>query len=398
VRINEGDYEEKNIKVGYLNYEPTISRPGNFGQYSSTMRAFNEKLLLREKLRTFLIPHESQLNIFKKAYFNRESGPLIKLYNENKVTLNTEIMEEWFIGRDVTRINLSMKKLITQDKDFILNRINIYEKQENITKGDIYSDYNDILNRLVLWNPYAMTVLFAPYFSILKNRFKRILKSNVIYAEGYDLNQLNAKIGTFKHEHNDSFFESDLSKQDRQTDQHSLEFETIMYKNVLGGEKNLIDTYMSQHKDTYISTRYFKTSLPPMRHTGQTTVGFGNIINNMRTYSEFLSNVDFKMVMMLGDDLLAVMPKQKESTLRALSKYTQLYHNMRSTYLQSSMSGIFCQLICSYNKDNQYMLVPNLVRLEDRLRSFYKINDDYEDQFNSKIVNFCWMIGSNQKN
>jgi len=396
-RINEGDYHDNKIQVGYLNYEPSLSRPGNFSQYTSTSRAFTQKLLLRENLRKYKMTHDVQLKYFKNSYFNNESESLIKLFNERKMCINTRLIEQWLIGRKTKRINNSIDKLLNQDRDFIINRINIYEKQENITKGDLFHNYNDILNRLVLWNPYSMTALFAPFFSMLKNRFKHLLKSNVIYAEGYDLNELNKKINTYKHNKNDVYFESDLSKQDRQTDSHSLDFEKNVYINVLGGSSEIIDYYFKQHENTYVSTKYFKTFLPPMRHTGQTTVGFGNIINNMRTYSKFFSEKNFKFLLLLGDDLLSVLESVTDQEVKDLSTHTQVYHNMRSTYRTDALSGIFCQLICSHDIFGNYMIVPNVIRLEDRLRSFYKINLDYEDQFKAKIINFTWMIGKNDQ-
>jgi len=396
-RINEGDYCDNKIQVGYLNYEPSLSRPGNFSQYTSTSRAFTQKLLLRENLRKYKMTHDVQLKYFKNSYFNSESENLIKLFNERKMSINTRLIEQWLIGRKTKRINNSIDKLMNQDRDFIINRINIYEKQENITKGDLFHNYNDILNRLVLWNPYSMTALFAPFFSMLKNRFKHLLKSNVIYAEGYDLNELNKKINTYKHNKNDVYFESDLSKQDRQTDSHSLDFEKYIYIDILGGSSEVINYYFKQHENTYVSTKYFKTFLPPMRHTGQTTVGFGNIINNMRTYSKFFSEKNFKFLLLLGDDLLSVLESVTDQEIKDLAIHTQVYHNMRSTYRTDSLSGIFCQLICSHDIFGNYMIVPNVIRLEDRLRSFYKINLDYEDQFKAKIINFTWMIGKNEQ-
>jgi len=330
--------------------------------------------------------------MFSKAFFDENiCKNLLEEYALNPIVLNEELMKWWISDRNVEVIMKELEQLSGGQMHFYnINKIKMIQKEENITKGDIYSSLKEMTNRVVLWNPYVYSLMFAPIYSNAKYRFKNLLKPNVIYAEDMDYNKFVEKLNEQNKTDDYVFFESDLSKQDRQTDQHSLQFEKIMYER-LGVHKNLNNYYMSQHNNTQLSVKYFKTTTDPKRHTGQTTVGFGNIINNMRTYSKLFSNIKYDFICLLGDDLLAHCEKSFDE--EKLSFETKVYHNMESTYEIGQSVGIFCQLLVGKTEYN-YIVGANLIRLEDRLRSCYRFNNNYLQQtFIPKCISYCFLMG-----
>lgn len=250
-----------------------------------------------------------------------------------------------------------------------------------------------MLNRIVLWNPYAFNLIFAPVYATAKARFKALLKPNVLYAE--DMNQHEVidylSIIDLGDEKDYEFFESDLSKQDRQTDEISLTFEYWLYE-LLGVNVQVNNFYKKQHDKTVLKAKGLKVRTDPKRHTGQTTVGFGNLINNFRTYAKFFSEHEYKLIMGLGDDLLALVLKGFNE--KKLQKYVEQFHNMESTYSTNDKTGIFCQFIFAKLNDTITM-VPNIVRLEDRYRSIHKVTPDIRDHLLTKTISYCWMLNSN---
>jgi len=382
--------------IGYLNFYPTLTRPANYGLYDSSIQAITNKMLQIQKLRKHKPNHDTQLKFFKQAFFHEYADNNIKYFNDNKVTINPDLIYPWLIGRNQANIESSIKDYNSKVTNRMINKIKLYEKAENVTKGDIYTDYSDILNRIVLWNPYCMHLIFAPFFMYLKTRCKQLLKNKVIYAEGYTINEINHLLqNNFKKKKNFKFFESDLAKQDRQTDKHALDFEQMFYKDVLGGSHEVVDIYFKQHEKAFVKSDTIRANIPPMRHTGQTTVGFGNFINNLRVYSKFFSTHDFEFVMVLGDDLLGYIESIDDNTLLDLSKETEIYHNMKSTYRLNDKTGIFCQFIVGHIQDTLFF-VPNIIRLEDRMRSIHEKKQNAEESIKSRIINYLHLIGRNK--
>jgi len=383
-------------QLGFINAEPHFTRPAPLKSYNTIAKAINRKINQEKKLRKHKHSFDTQLKYFAKAYFINDWENLIKLYQNNHITFDEDICQEWLNGRDSKKIMKEFDELSVQKPAFYkINKVRIIEKSESITKGDTYSNIKEMLNRVVLWNPYGYNILFAPIYSMAKYRFKKLLRTEVIYAEDMNMQEMNKYLNKInlkgKKNKRYTWFESDLSKQDRQTDQHSLDFEYKLYE-LLGVDIDINNFYKQQHVNTILKSKDFKSRTSPKRHTGQTTVGFGNIINNWRTYAKFFSETEFLVIMGLGDDLLAKI--ECGFNAKILSKYVEDYHNMESTYSAHPSGGIFCQMLV-YELNDTVIVCPNLVRLEDRFRSLHTIDDNILDIIKSKTISYCWMIGNN---
>jgi len=392
-KIFEGPNIIKEREVGWLNDYPSFSRPAPLGQSNTIRKAINQKINQDLKLRKGYIPHNEQYEYFKKAFFIDHVDIYLDLFQQNPVSMNKDLISWWISNRKGGSILNEVEEILFgMNHKYRMNLVKMIEKPENITKGDIYSSMSQMTNRIVLWNPYGYNLMFAPIYSMIKYRFKKILKPEVIYAEDMNLMELNEKLNQRKFTPNFKFFESDLSKQDRQTDSHSLEFEYLMYER-LGIDKSINNFYKSQHYKTKLGHHTFKTTTKPKRHTGQTTVGFGNVINNMRTYSKLFSQIKFDFICILGDDLLSSL--QYNFDVDLLAKETEHFHNMKSTYTIKEDQGIFCQFIVSRTEFN-YIILPNLVRIQDRLRCLYRVTDKVVSEvIIPKIMSYCWLIGKN---
>jgi hypothetical protein len=98
----------------------------------------------------------------------------------------------------------------------------------------------------------------------------------------------------------------------------------------------------------------------------------------------------------LGDDILMKLRKLEKEKYEELSLYTQVYHNMKSTYSVNELCGIFCQMIfCEMNQT--IVIGANLIRLEDRFKSIYEVNINTYQSLITKTISYCWLIGYNSE-
>jgi len=389
-RIYQGPYIEEKRKLGYLTAPPTLTRPAPLRSLNVICKAVNQKINAVQKLRKYKIPHDKQLEVYSSAYFKPYALTIMKHYQNNEINIDGELIKNWLCGRNIEKILQEYDEMsYLKHTYYNINKVRMIEKSESITKGDEYANLNEMINRVVLWNPYAYSMLFAPIYSTAKYRFKKLLKHNVIYAEDMNINELNERLHTIDLNNKGVFLESDLSKQDRQTDLHSLNFEYNMYE-LLGVNPIINRFYKKQHEQTKLKTKEYTGTTSPKRHTGQTTVGFGNAINSTRSYANFFNQHKFSFLMFLGDDMLSRIEQNFDE--KALEKEIQIFHNMKSTYSLKQTCGIFCQMIVA-EIDKNLIIVPNLIRMEDRLRSLHVIGDNVKDALKTRFVSYCWMLG-----
>lgn len=76
------------------------------------------------------------------------------------------------------------------------------------------------------------------------------------------------------------FFENDLEKQDRQTDEHIIDFEMYMYE-MLGMNKMVLSMWKTVHMSWQFKSNFGSGSREAMRLTGQATTALGNVVTNM---------------------------------------------------------------------------------------------------------------------
>lgn len=104
------------------------------------------------------------------------------------------------------------------------------------------------------------------------------------------------------------FFEDDLSKQDRQTDECLIRAEMMIYK-YLGMKQQLVDLWFNMHKQWRLKSKYSKSTGHWQRLSGQATTALGNIIVNLLVHKQFVK-ANYTRILKylgLGDDVLVML-------------------------------------------------------------------------------------------
>lgn len=123
-----------------------------------------------------------------------------------------------------------------------------------------------------------MAALFSPIFTEAKKRIKQLFNSKIIYSDGLTPDEVAAYVRNVKD--GNWFYENDLSKQDRQTDEHILDVEFMLYE-YLGVHLNVLSVWRTIHNTWKFKSNFSKGIGHNMRHTGQVTTSLGNLITNL---------------------------------------------------------------------------------------------------------------------
>lgn len=95
-----------------------------------------------------------------------------------------------------------------------------------------------------MWQRYAVSALYSVVFKELKQRLKKLLCDKALYTDGFRPDEINQYINNFQG--GQYYFENDLSKQDRQTDEPLLNVEFRLYE-LLGMEQSVLQLWKTVH-------------------------------------------------------------------------------------------------------------------------------------------------------
>jgi hypothetical protein len=245
--------------------------------------------------------------------------------------------------------------------------------------------------RTIMWQRYAVAAIFSPIFLEAKNRLKHLLNNKTIYSDGLSPQDLNKILCTF--DYAEYFYENDLSKQDKQTDDHLIEMELYLYK-LLGVHSSVLDLWENVHKEWKWSTNYARGWCKSMRLTGQATTALGNLITNLQVHADIVSKNKEQIVcsLFLGDDSLIISRKPLHG-VHKLQDYIKQYFNMLSEIKLNHGFGTFVRLILYYNSDSNLECGPDLIRLKLRYEVFNSCLELDVEQRLTRRLSYGQMIG-----
>jgi len=271
-----------------------------------------------------------------------------------------------------------------------LNVVKVHAKVESLLKYNPPGDFTFDRARIIVWQQKGICAIFAPVFLQAKERLKTLLKSNIIYADGLTPDDIAARVRLI--DSRCDLLEDDLAKQDRQTDDQTLDCEFMMYA-ALGVHKTTLSMWRSIHRHWRLKGDTIRGSLTGMRHTGQATTALGNVIVNIFAHSRWYARnkASIELMIVLGDDFLAF--THHRTDLRRMRREIADYYNMHSTSLQSGVAGSFLQMLIYRNSTGSFECGPNIHRIYNKFQVTNGISLATEENFLARAMSYCMMLG-----
>jgi hypothetical protein len=295
--------------VEYLKWYSEVKTPERI-RPSITKRADNfvsaagNRMMGFKYLRRRNIPVEDMLYRTAKAWFDPKKLSFLRWdHGENTISFNTEETLLWISEC------LTPKKTLVELRNAIeagftnlrMTDANVHLKMESLYKEEPITDDNEAFPRLVVWQKRLIAAMFTVVFKLVKQRLKWMLGANKLYTDGMTYTELDSWLSQF--ESVNYFMESDLSKQDRQTDWTQLESEFNIYI-LLGIDKKIIELWSTMHFHWKFSGKDIWGMREGERHTGGVTTAISNDWTDMVVHTELLEEIgdNLSFCITLGDD------------------------------------------------------------------------------------------------
>lgn len=333
------------------------------------------------------------LNNCIKAYFIRDWENLVSTYQSSTLTFSGADVANWISEcKDAPKvlketIELLSAEILTKP----INDVNIHLKLESLLKDEPIANWKQQQARIIVWQRKAVCALYSSIFKEVKIRLKSLLKDSVIYADGLRPDELSAKLRTLTNVH--GFFENDLTKQDRQTDDPIIEVEMLMYQ-LLGVEKQVLKSWASMHKTWRFKSKFYKGTGDAMRLTGQATTAIGNAITNMQVHSQFVitNQSSINCMLILGDDMLIIC--NRRPSIKNLRNDIAVNFNMQSKDNYFDNGGQFCSMIAYKTIDNRCELGPDFVRMKFRYEVTNGVHKSTDNNVLMRAASYLYMLGN----
>jgi hypothetical protein len=329
-----------------------------------------------------------------KGFFCEQWPTLQASMMENLLYYDPEATAEWINNHK------SSDKVYEEVKEILAGRlmikpfsdVNVHIKVESLLKEaeKVIKRWEQQQSRIIVWQGYFVAAIFSPIFTRAKQRLKAALSKRVIYADGHTPAELSAFLRSVKNV--EYFYENDLTKQDRQTDQAILEVEFLIYE-ALGVHPDVMSVWRSIHDDWRYRGTFVQGRLQYMRMTGQATTALGNVITNMQVHSRFMIENDdkIKFVLLLGDDNLAGL--SEPVSLNTLRRTIADNFNMQSKDNLYKDCGTFCQMIAYRAEHGGCELAPDYIRLRNRYEVTNGAHEVDDLNMTMRAMSYSMMLG-----
>jgi hypothetical protein len=334
------------------------------------------------------------MNVFGKSDWREIS----KSYQADLLLPKSENIAKWLTGRPGCESIIDEFEQIMSE-GFLLHPLNsakVFTKLESLLKDDPTELKDETQTRIIVFQLKGICAIFSDVFMQAKKRFKAIMGEQFIYTDGTTPFQLSDRVKVIDlTDCNDlTFYENDLTKQDRQTNHNTINYEMEMYK-LLGVHPGLIKLWRTTHDHWRAKGLTVSAMFDAMRWTGQATTALGNVMTNCLVHHKFLkANLSIlKLWLMLGDDGLGIFSKSPDSS-KLRSTIATLY-NMQSKESRNSFVGTFCSMLCYKNNDNQLEIGPDIRRLRLRYEVPNGVHETNNENFIARKMSYAYMFGKN---
>jgi hypothetical protein len=391
----------KKFKKATMVRYPLISRPVFTAQVDSLFNAFSQRIAAAQELREYNIDPRLEVNRIIKVYFIPEANTIASDYRGSPVGIDGAACREWLKERPgIQGIANEVDKIL--DEGLLvhkLNQLKMHGKLESLFKlidrETMRKEPRTLTlrherTRLIVWQAKGICMLFAPMFLKIKERLKSLLNEKIIYADGYTPSELNKTMVNISNQC--TVIESDLEKQDRQTDDQDLDVEFALYS-YLGAHEIALSMWRTIHKSWKMKGDTLRAFGNAMRMTGQATTALGNVIVNMMVHSRFVERnySRIERLYMLGDDFAGFI--KDDVNLSKLRNEIAKYYNMRTKAFSHADGGTFLQMIIHKTPEGHYALGPNYTRLRNKFEVTNGVSDATAENIQARRMSYLMMLG-----
>nr|UNY85744.1 polyprotein [Rhizoctonia solani alphaendornavirus 1] len=367
---------------------PVMTKP-IFSTLNSVTSRYGELTVYRKKE----LNAKEHLRKMVQVYFHGLANSMIEKFKAKPIKIDGKKTMDWLNARkDREKVATDLLEILSEGVGIHkVNAINIHAKLESLLKQDPIQKPEEQKVRLIAWQRYGLAAIYSPVFLEAKKRLKMLLREEIIYADGYTANELSARLRSVRNV--ERFFESDMAKQDRQTDHETLRLEFEMYK-ILGVHTDVLSSWQAVHKNWRWKSKLHSGYSDAMRLTGQATTALGNVIVNMAVHTDLIWTNYSKvfLVLMLGDDNMFLTNAWLD--LQKFKRDTQELFNMEVVPDSHPDYGTFIQLIAYKTPEGGCELAPDWIRLSRRFEVTNGVSESNDENLKARAMSYAMMLGA----
>nr|UIA10493.1 polyprotein [Alphaendornavirus sp.] len=371
---------------------PIKSRPVLTQLAYSTENAVFNTLGSQVTYRKHPIDPKHEINMFVKTYGGPNTTELMNRWAKEPLYFDIERIQEWLAGRTgVPEIDRELQSILSEGLfNQPINKLNVHNKLESLLKSAPITNFAQQQVRIIVWQQKGYAALFSHVFLQAKARLKEFLGPKFLYADGLTPQQLSTRC---RLEKCNGFLEDDLTKQDRQTDEDTINCEMRVYTHVLGVHQDVVQLWRAAHDHWYFKGSGIKGRLNMMRHTGQATTAIGNVLVNLLVHRRMADELGeaLKLMLVLGDDNLTL--SDKPINPRKLRVQIRDLWNMESKAEYSEKSGVFLRMLACKDTNNRVQLGPDYVRLRNRFEFTNGQHMISDETIEARALSYACMLG-----
>jgi hypothetical protein len=370
-------------------------------QQNVLFNSFTTRIANVQNLRTFDTHPPTELKRVVENMMIPEATQISQDYRDDPRGIDYEATIKWLkerpeIPKIVKEVDAILDEGLTSHR---VNDLKIHVKLESLFKDwkdeDLrhHPELSTLVAdraRLIVWQAKGLCAIFAPMFLSVKERLKSLLNEKLVYVDGLTPQELNAISVNIPSEA--WIFESDLEKQDRQTDDQDLNNEFAMY-NFLGAHPTALSLWRKVHKNWRMKGDTIRARGDGMRMTGQATTALGNVVINMFVHSRWFARnkAQIYRVYMLGDDFIGF--TKSKTNVEKLRMESRNFYNMNSKASTSQHAGTFLQMMVYRHPSGHYAFGPHFKRLRNKYEVTNGVSDITEENAIARICSYAMMIG-----
>ncbi|BBZ90073.1 polyprotein [Brown algae endornavirus 1] len=385
---------EKSIKTNY----PVYSRPVLTKLNNAEFNAVTGRLASVKTVRKVNLNVGEEVNRFANIYFDEDKRNLLNSYKTDPVGFDYTAIKAWLTSRpDAVKIAAEVDAIMVEGFETNqLNTIKVHLKLESLLKENPVKYMKQLQPRIIAWQSKGICALYSHCFKNIKQRFKSMLKQNVIYTDGMTPDNLGERCRNVQIKPTYNFVENDLTKQDRQTDHNLIDFEMAIYIK-LGADKNLIESWLRVHKNWRARGTYIVMHGDAMRLTGQATTALGNAIVNLICHMDLVERLSTRLILMLilGDDNAFLVDGEIDTV--TLRRWIADKCNMFSKAKSFKNVCQFCSMLLYKTTDERLELGPNLVRMKRRFEVTNGVHKLTDNNAEMRAMSYAMMLGKDQQ-
>jgi hypothetical protein len=310
---------------------------------------------------------------------------LIAKFRSNPVVINPECVKAWVEqSKGSTGIERELNELLAGELlTKPMSDVNVHLKVESLLKDLPIKLYKEQQARIIVWQRKAVCAIYTEFFVEIKRRLKELLDLIILYTDGLRPDEISARVRQISDVF--GFFENDLTKQDRQTDEPIIDVEMAIYS-LLGGSPTALSSWRENHAQWRFKSEHYTGMGESMRLTGQATTAIGNCITNLQVHCNFVKKNKYflRLALFLGDDMCMLFSRKPDTS--NLRKDIATNFNMQSKENWTMNGATFCSMVVYKTSKTTAELGPDVVRMKFR----YEVtNGAHECTANNLMMRQC---------